>query len=887
MFWLRLIYSRLYGLLRKNRVEQEMDEEMRFHLLMRTREYIERGMRQDEAERESRRRFGNVGRIKDLGRDIKGGGFMEALLQDLRYGARILLKNAGFTLISALTLALGIGANTAIFSVVNGVLLRPLPYKDPGRLVMVFAPRRLDQEFLISSGGFTVLRNQNQVFEQVAAFLPMLDSSSITGDGDPEFLGGVTVSANLFTLLGVEAKYGRTFLPEEEKPGSDRVVVISHSLWQRRFGSDQKIVGRTIAIDNEPYTVVGVMPPGFQFPLDGMWTGWLPRAIDIYIPLALTSEEINNQRKVLPVIARLQSRVSVERAQAEMAGVAARIKRQYPDTNIDESIRLAPYHQQMVGRVRFALLVLLGAVGFVLLIACANVANLLLVRAAGRRKEIAVRVALGASRWRVIRQLLTENVLLGLLSGLLALALAFWCVNLLRTIIPENLPRADEIGIDGRVFGFTMLISLGTGILFGLVPAFHASRVDLNDALKDGGRSSGGSGHNRLRSLLVVSEVALALALLTGAGLMLRSFIRLMSIDPGLDPRNVLTVDIRLSRSKYSRAQQAAFFQRLLERLRAIPGIQAAGAVYPMPLSGMEEDLWFDIEGQPPPAPGDHRSAGPRGVSPGYFKAQGIQLLKGRVFAESDGGDTSPVVVINEATARRYWPNQDPLGRRISFDSRDGQPTWRQIVGVVRSVRHMALSEEPRPEVYIPFTQHPLAFMTLVARTDGPPLTFVSAIRNQVQAVDKDQPISNVHTMEERLAGTVSQRRFNLILLAIFAGLALSLGAIGIYGVMSYMVTQRGHEIGVRMALGAQRGDVIRLVLRQGMTLTLTGVLVGLIAAFGLTRLLRNLLFDLSATDPLTFFITALILALVALTACYLPARRATKVDPMVALRAE
>jgi putative ABC transport system permease protein len=799
----------------------------------------------------------------------------------------MLVRNPGFTLISAFTLALGIGANTAIFSVVNGVLLRPLPYKDPGQLVSVFAPRRMDQEFLISSGGFTVLRDQNQVFEQVAAFLPMLDSSSITGDGEPEFLGGVTVSANLFKLLGVEPRYGRAFLPEEEKPGANRVVVISHSLWQRRFSSDQKIVGRTIAIDNEPYTVVGVMPPGFQFPLDGMWTGWLPRAIDIYIPLALTTDEINNQRKVLPVIARLKSRVSVEQAQAEMAGVAARIKRQYLNTDKDENIRLAPYHQQVVGRARFSLLILLGAVGFVLLIACANVANLLLARAAGRRKEIAVRVALGASRWRVIRQLLTENILLAMSSGLLALALAFWGVDLLRAIIPENLPRADEIGIDGRVFGFTLLISLGAGILFGLVPAFQASRVDLNDALKDGGRSSGGSGQNRLRNLLVVSEVALALALLTGAGLMLRSFIRLMSVDPGLDPRSVLTMDIRLSRSKYSRPQQAAFFQRLLERLRATPGIQAVGAVYPMPLSGMEEDLWFDIEGQPPPARGEHRSAGPRGVSPGYFKAQGIQLLKGRVFAESDGGDTRPVVVINEAAARRYWADQDPIGRRISFDSRDGQPTWRQIVGVVRSVRHMALSEEPRPEVYIPFTQHPLAFMTLVARTDGAPLNFVAAIRSQVQAVDKDQPISDARTMEERLAGTVSQRRFNLISLGIFAGIALSLAAIGIYGVMSYMVTQRGHEIGVRMALGAHTGNVLGLVLRQGMTLTLTGVLVGVIAAFGLTRLLSNLLFDLSTTDPLTFFVTALLLALVALVACYLPARRATKVDPMVALRCD
>jgi putative ABC transport system permease protein len=829
-----------------------------------------------------------VEQAKELSRDARGVRWLEDLWQDLRYGARMLAKNPGFTAVAALTLALGIGANTAIFSVVNGVLLRPLPYKDPQRLVMVFAPRRLDQEFQISSGGFTFLRDQNQVFEQVAAFLPMMDSSSITGDGDPEFLGCLAVSANLFTLLGVEAKYGRTFLPEEDRPGSDRVVVISHSLWQRRFGSDQKIIGRTISLNYESRTVVGVMPPGFRFPLDGTLAGYLPRAIDIYIPLALTPEQMNNSKpQVQPVIARLKSQVSIEHAQAETSSIAARLKRQYPDTNQDESIRLAPYYQQVVGRARFALLVLLGAVGFVLLIAYANVANLLLARAAGRRKEIAVRVALGAGRRRVIRQLLTENVLLAMLSGLLALLATFWGVDLLRTIIPENLPRADEIGIDGGVFGFTMLISLSAGILFGLVPAFQASRVDLNDALKDGGRSPGGSGHNRLRNLLVISEVALALALLTGAGLMLRSFIRLMSVDPGLDPRNVLTVDIRLSRSKYSRPQQAAFFQRLLERLRVTPGIQAVGAVYPLPLSGMEEDLWFDIEGRPPLARGEHRSAGPRGVSPGYFKAQGIQLLKGRDFAESDGGDTRPVVVINEAAARRYWPNQDPIGRRISFDSRDGQPVWSEIVGVVRSVRHMALSEEPRSEIYIPFTQHPLAFMTLVARTDGAPLNFVAAIRSQVQAVDKDQPISDARTMEERLAGTVSQRRLNLILLGIFAGLALSLAAIGIYGVMSYMVTQRGHEIGVRMALGAQRGDVLRLVIRQGMTLTLTGVSVGLIAAFGLTRLLSNLLFDLSATDPLTFFVTALLLGLVALAACYLPARRATKVDPIVALRCD
>src|SRR5262245_57377460 len=607
------LMTRLRALLRKSEVERELDEELRHHIEQQTEQNIRFGMSPEEARQAALKSFGGVEQAKERSRDARGVRWVEDLWQDMRYGARMLMKNPGFTSIAVITLALGIGANTAIFSVVNGVLLRPLPYKDPQQLVMVFAPRRLEQEFHISSGGFTVLRDQKQVFEQVAAFLPMLDSASITGDGDPEFLGGVTVSANLFTLLGVETRYGRTFLPEEEKPGSDRAVVISHRLWQRRFGSDQKIVGRTISLNNEPYTVVGVMPLAFRFPLDGMLNGWLPREIDIYIPLALTPEQINNQRKVLPVIARLKSQVGIEQARAEMTGVAARIKRQYPDTNKDESIRLAPYHQQMVGRVRLALLVLLGAVGFVLLIACANVANLLLARAAGRRKEMAVRAALGAGRRRVIRQLLTENMLLAMLSGSLALLVAFWGVGLLRTIIPENLPRAYEIGIDGGVFGFTLLISLGAGILFGLIPALQASKVNLIYALKDGGRSSGGGGHDRLRNLLVVSEVALALALLIGAALMFRSFVRLMNVDPGLDPRNVLTVDIRLSRNKYSRPQQAVFFQQLLERLRALPGIQAAGAVYPMPLSGMEENIGFEIEGQPPPAPGEQRTAGPRG----------------------------------------------------------------------------------------------------------------------------------------------------------------------------------------------------------------------------------------------------------------------------------
>jgi putative ABC transport system permease protein len=809
------------------------------------------------------------------------------MFQDLRYGARMLLKRPGFTLIAVITLALGIGANTAIFSMVNGVLLRPLPYKEPQRLVMVFAPRPQVQDLPPWAADFVELRDRNQAFEEAAAF--RAQALSITGAGEPEFAGGARVSANLFTLLGIGAIRGRAFLPEEDQPGRNRVVILSHGLWRRRFGSDPQIIGRTISLNDEPHTVVGVAPPGFQFPRKGDLPApyQFPHEIDLYTPLALTPENMNNRRPLpVPVIARLKPEVGIDQAQAEMIGIAERLRQQYPEANRDKSIRLVSFHQQVVGKVKYALLVLLGAVGFVLLIACANVANLLLARAAGRASEIAIRAALGAGRWRLIRQLLTESALLAIVSGALALLVAFWVVDLVQAIVPDNLPRADEIGIDGRVFGFTLLVSLGAGAVFGLLPALQASNAPLNEALKEGGRGSSGSRRHHLRNLLVVSEVALALVLLVGAGLMLRSFIRLISVDPGLDPQNVLTADIMLPRGKYAPPQQAVFFQRLLERLRAVPGVQSAGAVYPLPLSGGEEGTGFDIEGQPP-APGEQRAAGQRWVSTDYFKALDIQLQKGRVFTESDGAGAPPVLVINDAMARQYWPNEDPIGRRINFERRDGQPVWREIIGVVGDVRHTALDKRSGPEIYLPITQNPWPFMTLVVRTDGASMNFVAAVRGQVLAIDKGLPISNIHTMEELLERSVSQPRFNLALLAIFAGVALLLAAVGIYGVMSYLVTERTHEIGVRMALGAQARDVLKLVIRQGMTLTLAGVALGLITAFGLTRLIKSLLFGVSATDPMTFAVIAILLAGVALLACWIPARRAAKVDPMIALRYE
>jgi predicted permease len=876
----------LRALLRRSQAELELDEELRYHIERQTEQNIRLGMSPEEARQAASKSFGGVEQAKESSRDARGVRWLEELWQDLRYGARMLVKNPGFTMVAVITLALGIGANSAIFSVVNSVLLRELPYRDPQRLVMVFTEWEIPQvgtrgtESPFTGADFRDLRDQNQSFEQLSAFSGV--TFNLTGGGDPEALSGIHASANLFSLLGSEARHGRVFLPEEDQAGSNRVVILSDRLWQRRFGSDPKIIGQTISLNNENYTVVGVAPPDFQFPPKATLSA---SSVDFYTPLALSPEEWNNRNSGrYSVIARLKSQTRIEQAQTEVAGIASRLEEQYPNTNRYKSARLVAFHQQVVSKVQTALLALLGATGFVLLIACVNVANLLLARTATRQKEMAVRAALGAGRWRVVRQLLTESLLLSVLAGALASLLAFWSVDLLRLIAPEDFPRADEIGVDVRVFAFTLVASLLTGITFGLVPALQGSRTELNETLKEGWRSSGGGRRNRFGAALVVSEVALAMALLVGAGLMLRSFIRLMSVDPGFDPQKVLAIAIRPPETKYQQAQQAAFFQQLLERVRAMPGVRSAGAVFP-PLGSWDNSSGFRIEGEPPPSPNTSRSIVNRVVSSDYFKTLDIQLLKGRVITDGDGPNKPPVVVINETMARQYWPNGDPIGRRIISGEDD---TWREIVGVVKDVRYNSLDTEAGAQVYMPFDIYSGAsYRTLVARTDGDPLSLAPAVRGAVQAIDKDQPISSVRTMEDMVARSVSQRRFNMLLLAVFAGIALLLAAVGIYGVMSYSVEQRAHEIGVRMALGAQTSDVLRLVVRRGMTLTLIGAVIGLCAALGLTRLIENLLFGVSTTDPLTFFVIPLLLALVTLLACYLPARRATKVDPLVALKAE
>jgi putative ABC transport system permease protein len=818
-------------------------------------------------------------------------------LQDLRYGARMLWKSPVVSLVAVAALALGIGANTAIFSVVNTVLLRPLPFAEAERLVMVWdthpLARKLGYDYVPgSNGSFADFRQQSDSFEQMAALDTWI--VNLTGRNEPERIEGTKVSTSLFPLLRARPMLGRAFTPEEEKQGAAHVVILSHGLWQRRFGGDANIVGQTVTLDGEQYEVVGVMPPDFSFPQNSGLPAFFPFAqkTDLWTPWVLTEEERQNYGSHhLAIIGRLKPGRTLQQAQAELSTIASRLEQERPDELKDFGVNVMPLREQVIGKSRTAILVLLCVVGFVLLIACANVANLLLARAASRQKEVAIRTALGASRSRVIRQLLTESVLLAFIGGALGVLLAMWGVDLLVALSPGDIPRTGEIGIDARVLAFTFGVSLLTGLVFGLAPALQASSSDLHEALKEGGRGgTTGPRRARVRAVLIVSEVALALVLLVGAGLLVRSFFKLRNVSPGYDPENVLTLDIPLPGTRYKEdAQLTAFYQRLIERVKALPGVEAVGAVSHLPLTGAEELDGFEVEGRPRIDAGENaQTADFRVVSPDYFGTMKIPLVRGRYFTERDTADTPGVIIIDETLAQRFFPGEDPLGKRIDEYGSRNKLGYLTIVGVVSGIKHSSLDAEPKPAMYVSYLQSPWLDMTLTVRTSGPGAeNLAAAVRQEVWALDKDQPVAGVQTMESLFAKAVAPQRFQMLLVGLFAAVALLLSVVGIYGVMAYSVTQRTHEIGIRMALGAQRGDVFKLLMGQGMTQALIGIAIGLVGAFILTRLMSSLLYGVSATDPLTFAGVSLLLTSVALLACYVPARRAMKVDPMVALRYE
>lgn len=816
---------------------------------------------------------------------------MESLRQDLAFGFRTLIKNPGFTIVAVLAIALGTGANTAIFSVVNGVLIRPLPFREPERLVMVWTnnTRSNQPRAALSVPDLLDYRENTRALEQIASLA--FDDFNLTDGDQPERVQGTMVSANFFSVLGVGAQAGRVFLPAEDQAGAERVVVISNGLWKRRFGGDPALVNKTIQLNGASFTVVGVTPPEFQSPEKGDEL-WVPMSFDgtdrLRIPSISTPEDFQKRAfRFFKSVARLAPGIAFEQAQAEVSTIASRLEQQYPDSNAGMGINLVPLHQQIVGDIKPALLLLLAAVGLVLLIACANVANLLLARAAARQKEIAIRVALGAGRARLIRQLLTESVMLALAGGVLGTFLAWLGLRLLVGINPANVPRLDAIRIDGNVLGFTLAVSVLTGLVFGLVPALQASRPDLNEALKEGARgSTGGVGRRRMRGALVVTEVALTQMLLIGAGLMIKSFYTLQQVNPGFDAESVLTMQVTLPPLKYAEDSRiSSFFEQALKRIEALPGVQVAAAATSLPLTDNSLARRFTIDGRAPASPNERLIAHYDAISPEYFRAMGIPLLEGRSFADQDRDKSQQVIIINDAMRRRFWPDENPIGKHISITAEAG--VSREIVGVVGDVKNSSLDADAGLGFYEPYLQFPWNFMAIVARTDGNPMRLAATVRDEILAVDKAQPVYDVKTMSQIVGDSVSQPRLYMLLLGIFAAIALALAAVGIYGVMNYSVNQRQHEIGIRMAIGAQHSQIMKMIVGQGMILALIGVAIGVLAAFFLGWVVESLLFGVTGRDLSIFILLPFVLVLVALLASYIPAYRATRVDPMIALRAE
>ncbi len=819
---------------------------------------------------------------------------METLFKDIRYGITSLRKHPGFSIIVVVVLAVGIGANSAVFSVVNGVLLRPLPYRGSDRLVMVwgnFTKLNIDR-LNAKAAEYEDYRAQNQIFEQVAAF--DTQSLNLAGDEQAERLVGGRVTPNLFPLLGAQAEQGRALAQDENQIGHDNVVILSHGFWQRRFGGKDTALGQHLRLNDQDYTVIGVMPQSFQFPLASLHLG---EPADIWIPLVYSGEQVAQRQGpyFLNVISRLKSGVSLQQAQAQADALGEKFESQYRgyrgphDEDGGWRITLSPLQEEAVGNSRRALFLLLGGVVLVLLVACANVANLFLVRAAVRQRELAIRLALGASRWRIIRQLLVESLLLALLGGVSGLLMAFWAVASLAALRAVNLPRLQEISVDSRVLLFTALLTIMTTLLFGLVPAWQASKFDLQHTLKENKMATvGHSRHHYWRNALLISEVALSFVLLVGAGLLVNSFVRVQQMEPAIAIDSVLTVEINLPATRYPETAQAAgFFQELVRRVEGLPGVQAASLSTMKPLSGTARNDPFSLEGRALD-PANLTFAGWQMAGANYFHTLGIPLVQGRDLTWQDMDETAPVVaVVNETMARQYWPNENPIGRRITLGLPRPDNPWVTIVGIAKDLPHRAIDSSPQPDWYLSRPLGPQRNQILLVRTSGNPSDLAAPIRRTVAGIDRNQPVANIEAMTDVVRDTVAPRKFNTLVLTLFSAIAMMLAALGIYGVMAYSVAQRTHEVGIRMALGAQKGDVLGLILSKGLILTLTGVAIGLAIALVLTRLMTTLLFGITPTDATTFVAVSALLIIVALFACYIPARRATKVDPLVALRYE
>jgi len=877
------VASRLKSLLRnlfaKQHSDRELDAEVRSYLENLTEEKMRQGMPPEEARRAARIELGGIEQVKEDVREVRAGAWLDSLFQDLRYGTRMLRKNPGFTAIAILTLALGIGANTAIFSFVNAVLLRPLPYPNPQQLIVI---RETSQRVGIHSPSypdFLDWRTQSRTVVKMS--IVNNRAFNLSGVTQPENIGGYAVSPNFLSMLGVRPFLGRDFLPSEEAPGTAPVVMLSYALWQSHLGADPDAIGKTITLDGRSFTIIGVLPPNFR----------LDDNTDAIAPIGVWAADMMDRgdRGDAEVLARLAPGSTIQQARAELETIAINLQKAYPVQNADIGTIVTTFRDLLVGDTRPAILVLFGAVVFVLLIACVNVANLFLVRGAARSREISVRQACGASPSRIIRQMLTESFLLAAIGGALGILVGALGVFGLKHLISTDMLQGINIGVDRNVMLFTGAMVILVAIAFGLVPAWQASRPRLQETLKEGGRSATSSvAQHRLRGVLAMGETALALILLVGAGLMLKSMYRLMQVNPGFQSDRVLTMEMDLRTAQYSKSPaRINFWQQVLEKTRAVPGVEKAALGTVVPLTGNHSRGDITIEGVPIPDPGKYPHPDYHSISADYTNVLGIPLMRGRTFTEGDTETAAPVALINTTMARRYWPNEDAVGKRFHWGHPTSEDPWITIVGVVGDTKLYGLSNPSRLEIYLPFRQESLTGMYLVLRSAVDPASLTSSVRDAVASIDKDQPVFNVVTMQHLVEDSVSTPHLTLVLLGLFSGLALVLAAIGIYGVISYSVQQRTHEIGIRMALGAQRSNVLRLVVSQGVKLATIGVVIGITAALGLMRLMTSLLFGVSANDPVTFAAASAILLLVALAACYIPARRAIAVDPMVALRDE